>query len=1091
MTMRHAFLILIGISLIKSLPLRPSDLRGSHGHIIHYHRNDRGSTERHIHFHPPVTRTQPSHTLQQFLRPNLSDPGTLYEVPSNRHYNRGDETGDIDVAIKELSDNTAEARKAMALTQSSYTIKGDDQVHLPSLQGVKTKTIRHADLPLNEGLNFQQHIQHGNQDLKYLRDRLDVIDVLSRGSGVTNNATIHTVKVKNTTSTDAIQQGALKQSFSTLIPGHIDNRVSVSGKVESSHTQHTNLSSNRHNQTHVRGSSQHIGKSKQDEKPLNSTQIRSHIQQQNLNGSTGTKNGSKVSQLNCKDKLIIGMFKTHYNEMRNLQMVRETKPLYDSVHTEFPFEEDYQRSTIHTGPITKRGVMSDISQTRSDTFIDNLLNIRFAETTIQTYLSETQPTIALATTQVVTTPEIISVKSTATPDTKTPTTINGSPVGSSNTTHVAHNDLIQLNGIHIVFSNGLQNASNQVPTIHLTASLTPPGASSQGSQQDKSSDTSNNFVEKLVGTAVIRNGHLYLVIHPFGPNKSLDMIFNKTHHKRVNMTPSQTQLPVTETTQRTTVTTTPMPTTTKEGVVDLLAAFASDFFIEQSTLDEQHQHMHHDHQAHIHSNLTATESVLKPVPRFLSPWHNISLAKIIPYPGRNSSKNIEKREDNDYELFQFIANASDPFEQIQTVIEAIANASKLNYSSDGDASNSNGGNAAFNFELKIQSSSISDTFDTKPTTPPVDSSDEATDSNIDSLNIKSHSDQTSLISQLPTTVTAAAVFSLNTNESNTLQSDQAQQVPRESGAPWSTTTQQYQPITKVPADQSPFHPKLPAIAKVYPSAQTTDAPDSRTTSPSSDIYETVVSTAVTAPTTLESVSSTRKVTEQTLFQTTSTEPMTTPVSTTYITSSTTTPTSYTTTQEETTTQSSTSPTTATTTSTTKTSATTAATTTEKAPIVTSKPTSNYLNLFSDVSPNFALVNKGSAISKTGHTEQVNAINKLIEDIRRIQFENMFKYKNTKYGTGLPNLPEPIRDTASQFNHKRIQDTSPVRSMQTQLPSVRHSIASHHNTDFSSHLSDMNNVLGAKLVLFVDDMLVDHTSLHGALLVASRSDTRRE
>ena len=109
------------------------------------------------------------------------------------------------------------------------------------------------------------------------------------------------------------------------------------------------------------------------------------------------------------------------------------------------------------------------------------------------------------------------------------------PTTTAQTPKIKLNNLLHLQGIHILFTNDKPNHTDiaKNPTLHLTASVnSPTGNKKSSTLNDKHADskktkqitnikTSPNDVQfstmsenKYVGTAMIRNGHLFLVIYP-------------------------------------------------------------------------------------------------------------------------------------------------------------------------------------------------------------------------------------------------------------------------------------------------------------------------------------------------------------------------------------------------------------------------------------------------------------------------------------------------------------------------------------------------------------------------------------------------
>ena len=389
----------------------------------------------------------------------------------------------------------------------------------------------------------------------------------------------------------------------------------------------------------------------------------------------------------------------------------------------------YEQSTMHARPITKRGVADSETVSRfSKTFIDNILNIRIG-TTVQPH-SIVQTTLPTRYSGYLTTPRSVETQTER---------LSGVQINTSKHTHhetpqsvqqkqdlnapnivtPSPKELVHLQGIHIMFSDGKQDTSRTIPTVHLTASISENVnhllnmAASGGQISSTQSPNVNSITDKITGTAVIRDGHLYLVVYPFGSNKSLELHYNQStkrmampHNKPVSY--SKTKAPVLKTepvtpklplrnahstnssshsalvnpTSETKVTSTghsdhhhvstgsdihssphshihatKSESSTKSGLGKSIHAHG------------HHQHDHgHQHHSHQHSsstpsltglklaevNDTTLQTLLSPINRFISPWESLNFSNVFPYSaGKNSSATTtspKKHLDDDSEV---------------------------------------------------------------------------------------------------------------------------------------------------------------------------------------------------------------------------------------------------------------------------------------------------------------------------------------------------------------------------------------------------------------------------------------------------------
>ena len=121
-----------------------------------------------------------------------------------------------------------------------------------------------------------------------------------------------------------------------------------------------------------------------------------------------------------------------------------------------------------------------------------------------------------------------------------------------------------------------------------------------------------------------------------------------------------------------------------------------------------HKHAHKDQGTQSHES--SESSVYKPIKRFQSPWKNIDLSSVfpsLPHTTRYKSNNQDDDSNSNYELFSFVAKATDPF---NTIKDVLGNLTSSENSSDHRNHKTVGSNdkALFNFELTVHSDGKSD-----------------------------------------------------------------------------------------------------------------------------------------------------------------------------------------------------------------------------------------------------------------------------------------------------------------------------------------------------------------------------------------------
>ena len=512
---------------------------------------------------------------------------------------------------------------------------------------------------------------------------------------------------------------------------------------------------------------------------------------------------------NALDKMFVGMFNHHVqNEpgFKHLHKQEEIIPVNKDLSvvkvTPSPARINFEKTTVHAKPITKRGIhnIGGYVSRSPNAYIDNVLKLNVWETTppplvprhSMRYHATTAPSVETQINRQRMSEYLSSKMSTSNSDipssssaansapVQSPTTAPVKPVSISTPVNpspkdVSQKDLVHLRGIHIMFSNGQQDTSGKIPTIHLTASVseissknastpsspTPSTSAPIPTTQTASPKPPSSVVDKIVGTAVIRNGHLYLILYPFGEKKSLKLNFGSKvsqiplpHNKPLSYT--EAPVVVQETTKavikeaalpRAHALHASMPAMS-HGMVMPKETIASEYQPPASNVkavkevehrststhgsDDHsshggHGHMHHHMMSatpsgHTTFNDTTIRNFLSPLNRFMSPWKTLNMSDVFPFPKRNAtSRQTGGDDDNDLDVVTFIAQATDPFERIKSIMESIANTTlfknnkNTSVSSEGNSTQTQP-EAKFNFELKIQTATIDQTRDSKAST---------------------------------------------------------------------------------------------------------------------------------------------------------------------------------------------------------------------------------------------------------------------------------------------------------------------------------------------------------------------------------------
>lgn len=884
-----------------------------------------------------------------------------------------------------------------------------------------------------------------------------------------------------------------------------------------------------------------------------------HIRKQDINskGNVPHVNTNSDTHSSPLDKLFVGMFNHHIAEdhgLKHLKKQEEVIPLDKDLsifaNTPSPaVPKSVEGTTVHAKPITKRGINKvGYVSGKPKVYIDNYLNVQIWQTTpppqlnprTMRYHATTSPsmetqinrqkmseylTSKMRTNDSHLLPSTGSARS-AEASLPNPTVApRSSQTASSNPPpNVSQNDLVHLRGIHIMFSDGKQDTSGKIPTVHLTASIsetkgknlsslsktgitTPPIPSTVKSTVGPNDQS---VVDKIVGTAVIRNGHLYLILYPFGDKKSLKLNFNGT---KVSQVPLPHNRPISYTDAPVKVATTtkamePMSTTQVTESLPHLSHVASDTIaseyqapgsgvspvgkhqasthVQAEQTSHVHNHMHH----HMMSataerttlNHTTIRNLLSPLNRFMSPWRSLNLSKVFPFPRNHSASKQNGDDDSDLDVVTFIAQATDPFERIKSIMESIANTSLFRNSSgtsdkDGSVNETQQAQAEakFNFELKIQTSTIHQVRDYKQTTQQNNDNnseemlyDTSTGSNTakskqsdlqkliktehhSNFNYPANPPPVALLNEYIKGVSTAgsamdtvtSEFNLNTMEAMKIISTTQTQDKERSTTTESSLIEKVQnsenhepaiPNTEVHVTESTSYEEKDKPAPVATTSQLTTRPPLTTTT------ELSISKALMAPdTTLADI-----IGYQVFNNSTSTNKKAT-----------------------------------------------------KSPMykysdkfsVYNKPGSRIvpgkLSTGSNIQP---VANAGERLTR-GQAEQVMSLSDILNDIRRIQLHNMHKFNIQNN-----NFNNLIVNEASRQNKLRtpmvvegplFQETSTRRF--SGRPSGQRTVTptSLQSQMLEQRQNAINDALDAMLVLSVDDILADHTTLHGAIVMSQR------
>ena len=118
--------------------------------------------------------------------------------------------------------------------------------------------------------------------------------------------------------------------------------------------------------------------------------------------------------------------------------------------------------------------------------------------------------------------------------------------------------------------------------------------------------------------------------------------------------------------------------------------------------------LHHKHH-YIEKDILASSNRDSPhqLKRFNSPWQNIDLSSVLPsFPRKSHLKSKDQDDDSKskFNLFSFVAKATDPFSTVQEILANISLAKNTANDTNGQSADSNG-DSLFNFELTVQSDS--------------------------------------------------------------------------------------------------------------------------------------------------------------------------------------------------------------------------------------------------------------------------------------------------------------------------------------------------------------------------------------------------
>lgn len=752
-------------SVISGIPLRASDL-DQNGHLVHYHRDNlSGGHVRHIHYRPAAKRSPK--TIREKFMPgfgSLVNPSAVYKVQSNKHNNDA-LSGRMAIQLRSLAERTFGENNNTSDVISDNSDNGDNnneagihsvqnrdapsppsETHVHSLPGFTVQSLPHGLQFLNRQSQVRRQQSRSDQSNSMT---LDLNALLGETVETTTPSSLNPAEGFLSTG-NPLDLGFLLGGLGALggsVPGH------------DSHGQDHSHQGHRH-QSHAHSH---------------------HIQSHHGHGDHSHTHNSIHDK--AKVEPLIGLFNQPHSHNKHSHVHQEiiTPP------STLPSRVSFQSSTQQARPITKRGVMDIDSVSRfPKTFIDNILNIRIMRTTLAPAVHPTtQPTRYGG---YLTTPRSMETQI------ERLSGIDLSRVRKNNRAHGRKNDasrkqtttvpkivapsqqeLVHLQGIHVMFSGGNQDKTGEIPTVHLTAAVSDNinhmlQMASGGSQNPGQPQNINQITDKITGTAVIRDGHLYLVIYPFGNNKSLELHYNQTtkriplpRNKPVSFSGSNTY----STKQYDSISKLVQPTS-KSRVVSSTVRLSSVKPTAQSSLSSTshsdistsskdstsaaHAHKHvsksevttstakdkglHEHAHHLHHhshhkhdsstpsltglklsevNDTTLQTLLAPINRFVSPWDSLNFSKVFPYSAGNIKNKTSKspptkkvlEEDSEVDVVTFVAKATDPFNRMKVIIESLVNKTLLN-----DSSTPSPGKpleTKFNFELKLESGNAHNT----------------------------------------------------------------------------------------------------------------------------------------------------------------------------------------------------------------------------------------------------------------------------------------------------------------------------------------------------------------------------------------------
>ncbi|XP_060607663.1 filaggrin-2-like [Ruditapes philippinarum] len=854
----HIILISAVFLTITGIPLRASDY-GQNGHIVHYHRDDAsGGHRRHIHYRSSQDGSQPSSFRNTFFQNHGTpvNPAAVYEVPSHRHFNDA-MAGRLAVELRSLVDRTNSEYNNSTDVKSENGDNGDSngkhdnnngkhennhEHTLHSLQNRDAPTPPSEAIP-NGNVHFPiEALPHGLQFLNRQSQERSQSNAIPKQSNEINldlqtllGDMADTSTVPSVTNSDTFLSTNKALDLDFLLGG-LGSSANNNQGHDMSHHGHSNNHEHGH-QDHVHQGHDHAHSNDHGHQVHDHAQGHGHEgNEHGINMAFESNSGSHGNSINDKlhgskgarrlGNLFNGMFNQHSshapqghgghshgdhghghgNHHHGNNMHHEV----NTVPTTSPGPPGirYRQSTLHARPITKRGVADSESISRfSKTFIDNILNIRIGSTVPpHSIVQTTQPTRYRG---FLTTPRSVetqikrlsgvhqnTIKQTnnETPqhmhnkqESKGPDIVSPSP-----------KELVHLQGIHIMFSDGKQDTSRTIPTVHLTASISENVnhllnmASGMPSTPTQSSSVSS-ITDKITGTAVIRDGHLYLVVYPFGSNKSLELHYNQStkrmampHNKPVSFT--KTKAPGLKTehvtpsvsiksaslnhpashsalvqpTAETKVTSTGHSEHVSTGSSHVHSSSHSHSHVINSDISTKsakeksthahgpHQH-HHGHLHHQHSgstpsltglklsevNDTTLQTLLSPIDRFISPWESLNFSKVFPYSAgipsnATTTKETPKKQlddDSEVDVVTFIAKAADPFDQMKVIIGSLVNKTLSNTSNIPSSKHQNGTMPEARFNFELKLQPSSSKTDIKSSTYPNNSEEKSFDTN--------------------------------------------------------------------------------------------------------------------------------------------------------------------------------------------------------------------------------------------------------------------------------------------------------------------------------------------------------------------------